>query len=282
MKTASVTLTLLADNTASPPFSAEHGFSVLLQVAGTGVAETLLLDTGREVLFANADLLGADLSAVTDVVLSHGHYDHTDALPRFLGRYPGVTVHASIGVFRDHYSMSGGSCRSVALSAAARVALDGLDNDRLHLFSGAAEIAGGLVSLAENIPHVHPLEIPSKFLFADPACLVPDTVPDELVLWMQTASGLVILTGCCHAGFINTCEQVRSLCPGIPVRAVMGGFHLGEAGSDRLDAVCAYIRRTGIGTVIPCHCTGEESILYFRKALDGIVRTGGSGTKFVF
>lgn len=284
MKTVTVELTLLADNTASPPFLAEHGFSVLLQVAeeGSGHVRTLLLDTGREVLFGNAELCGFDLSAVTDVALSHGHYDHTDALPLFLERYPETTVHASVGIFREHYSMSGGSCRIVALSAAARNALAKLDGQRLHLYSGTAEIAGGLVNLAEHIPQEHPLEIPSKFLFADPACLIPDTVPDEQVLWMRTKTGLVIVTGCCHAGFVNTCEHVRSLCPGVPLRAVIGGFHLGEAGSARLDSVCEYIRLHDIKTVVPCHCTGEAAIEHFHTALGGIVKAGGSGMRFAF
>lgn len=43
----------------------------------------------------------------------------------------------------------------------------------------------------------------------DAACLIPDLFPDELVLWFNSTKGLVILTGCCHAGIRDTCEMLR-------------------------------------------------------------------------
>jgi len=289
MKTASVRMTVLADNTASPPFLAEHGFSVLLRIRETGESgadgsrtRTILFDTGRSVLFGNAECCGADLSAVTDVVLSHGHYDHTDALPDFLARHPDVTVHASAAAAAPHYSTSTGSCRYIGLSSRTRSALDGLDGGHRRLFSGTAEIADGLVHLAENIPRLDPLETPSGFLFSDPSCLVPDTVPEELALWIRTGSGLVVLTGCCHSGFVNTCERVRSLCPGVPIRAVAGGFHLAGVGVERLETVRDYILLNGIDTVVPCHCTGADAIRYLRDELGPVVQSCGCGSEFVF
>ena len=49
----------------------------------------ILLDTGYSDVFAeNAARLGIDLSRVTDIVLSHGHNDHTGGLPAFFERFP--------------------------------------------------------------------------------------------------------------------------------------------------------------------------------------------------
>ena len=112
-----VKITVLADNAATPPYRAEHGFSALVEAhREDGATDAVLFDVGMGALFGNAALAGVDLSRVTDVALSHGHYDHTDALGAFLERYPDARVHASTEVFRDHYSLRTGTCRKIALS----------------------------------------------------------------------------------------------------------------------------------------------------------------------
>ena len=56
--------------------------------------------------------------------------------------------------------------------------------------------------------------------------------PDPLVLDDQALvinvrdKGLVVLTGCGHAGIVNICRYARRLTGDQPVYAVMGGFHL--------------------------------------------------------
>lgn len=279
----SIDITILADNAAAPPYLAEHGFSAFLEVrategsGGPSASRVVLFDVGMGALFGNAVTAGVDLSRVTDVVLSHGHYDHTDALAAFLARYTDVRVHSSAGIFRDHYSMKTGACRKISLSDENRNALVELPRNRFVPFSGTASIADGLVGLAEGIPLNDPLELPSPLLFADSRCRVPDSVPDELVLWMETEKGLVILTGCCHSGFVNTCECVRALSPGKPILAVIGGFHLAGVPEERLESTAAYIETQDIQRVVPCHCTGDAEIDWLRERLGKRVTKGECG-----
>ena len=294
MKQSSVAITILADNTAFEPYRAEHGFSAFVRLSAANLSEKsdagsrsdesyiILFDTGQSVLFENADTAGIDLDTVQNIVLSHGHYDHTNALSRFLTRYPDVSIYASHKILRPHYSLRTGTVRNIALSEDVRVALDSLPETQFCRFSGKTEICGGLAGLAENIPHVHPLEKPSPLLFADEKCTVPDTVPDELVLWVETSAGLVILTGCCHAGFINTCEYVRT-CSGLnTIHAVLGGLHLEGVCEVRLAAIAEYIRSNNIDLIIPCHCTGDAAITYLEKELGSIIQKGKSGKRIIF
>jgi 7,8-dihydropterin-6-yl-methyl-4-(beta-D-ribofuranosyl)aminobenzene 5'-phosphate synthase len=288
--TDKLTITILADNSASSPYRAEHGFSALVDLDSRGIGNTgakgssrpILFDVGVGALFDNVASAGVDLSRVGDVVLSHGHYDHTDALPEFLSLVPGVNVHASADFFRPHYSLRTGSPRSIGLSAENRSVLAALSPGRFSPFRGEKTIAGGQIILSDKIPRVEPLETPSPLLFADEACSIPDAVPDELFFLADTAKGLVILTGCCHAGFINTCERARALSGDRPIYAVVGGFHLANVGEERMAATADYIVACDIPHVIACHCTGDAEIDWLKARLGTVVTKGECGMAFSF
>lgn len=277
-----VTLTILADNTASAPYKSEHGFSAFVEERGADYAHFVLFDTGMGVLFENAPVAGIDFSQVGDVVLSHGHYDHTDALSLFLQNHPSVRIHASSAVFREHYSLRTGSCRKIGLSDGNRILLSALPEGQFCAFEKETSIANGRIHLAGRIPRVNPLETPSPLLFDDSACSVPDYVPDEIVLWTKTAAGIVILTGCCHAGFINTCEYVRAVSGIDTIHAVIGGFHLAKVSEERLRATVEYIRMRKVARVIPCHCTGDTEIEWLKEKLGTTITRGECGGKFTF
>ena len=271
-----VQITVLADNTADLPFVSEHGFAAVIDVCGEHT-HRILFDTGRGALFANAPAAGVDLNLCEALVLSHGHYDHTDALPEFMARYPRARIHASTGIFRHHYSKRTGTCRFIGLSPESRIAILAPESTYVP-FSGNTSICAGRVSLADNIPRNHPLETPSPLLFEDEACTVSDTVPDELVLWTDTPDGLVILTGCCHAGFMNTVNFVKSFVPDRPVALVAGGFHLAGVAAERIEATAAFIREQGIRRVAAFHCTGDDETRRLAELTGGIVEAGHCGT----
>jgi len=164
MKDSSVIITILADNTATPPYTAEHGFSAFIELRDTDSSHFLLFDTGRGVLFDNALLAGVDLAQVKDIILSHGHYDHTDALDQFLEKYPNVRIHASSHIFRKHYSMRTGTVRPISLSNGVLSLLKKLSKQQFLSFTGMTSCIDSKIYLAENIPHINPLETPSPLL----------------------------------------------------------------------------------------------------------------------
>jgi 7,8-dihydropterin-6-yl-methyl-4-(beta-D-ribofuranosyl)aminobenzene 5'-phosphate synthase len=101
-------------------------------------------------------------------------------------------------------------------------------------------------------------------------------------MWIATQRGLIVITGCCHAGLINTLTFIRSLTDNEPIYAVMGGLHLLHATQQRLIKTCDYIRSIGIKEIIPCHCTGEMAVGYMEETCNAQVKKGGVGKQYKF
>ncbi|WP_455391809.1 MBL fold metallo-hydrolase [[Eubacterium] cellulosolvens] len=89
-------ITIVYDNTASPPFESDWGFACLVETNET----TLLFDTGAkgELLLENMEKLELDPQKIQAVMLSHDHWDHTGGLESLLRLTP------EIAVYRPTYS----------------------------------------------------------------------------------------------------------------------------------------------------------------------------------
>ena len=263
----------------------EHGFSCLVE---TSDCYNVLFDLGQNNVFENAKVLGKDLSTVDCLVLSHGHYDHTGGLATFLEHNRKANVVASNEIFSEHYSMSTGSVRVIGLSEKNTHALKGLSpeetsTERTKLFATEIEIynSGQIkISAHGNIGQTHPLETPSPYLFTDSACTQPDTMKDEIILVLETERGLFLVTGCCHAGFINMCQTITNR-TGKHIYGILGGFHLEGVSEQRLEATRDYIRQANIQKVYPCHCTGDKEIAWLENELPGVAKKACLGNTIV-
>ena len=87
--------------------------------------------------------------------------------------------------------------------------------------------------------------------------LVEDTIPEDISLVLDTEKGLVIVSGCGHAGVVNTFEYARAAIRNAPVQAAIGGFHLFAAGDDTLGWTAGKLRGMGVQSLIGAHCTGD-------------------------
>jgi 7,8-dihydropterin-6-yl-methyl-4-(beta-D-ribofuranosyl)aminobenzene 5'-phosphate synthase len=97
--------------------------------------------------------------------------------------------------------------------------------------------------------------------------LVEDTLPEDMSLVLNTAKGLVIVTGCGHAGVVNTLEAARERIRKAPVHAVLGGLHLFEADEKALSWTTEQLRGMGVAHLLGAHCTGVESTIILRGLL---------------
>jgi 7,8-dihydropterin-6-yl-methyl-4-(beta-D-ribofuranosyl)aminobenzene 5'-phosphate synthase len=115
-------------------------------------------------------------------------------------------------------------------------------------------------------------EIPRRFPFeqGDPAkrtIRLPDgtTQPDELLddsaLAYRSPEGLVIITGCSHAGICNITEYAREVCSVRKVRDIIGGFHLLSPAPKRLAKTGKYLNRLHLSDLHTCHCTSPSAKL---------------------
>jgi 7,8-dihydropterin-6-yl-methyl-4-(beta-D-ribofuranosyl)aminobenzene 5'-phosphate synthase len=117
-----------------------------------------------------------------------------------------------------------------------------------------------------------------------PAGLVEDNIPEDQSLVLNTPPGLVVITGCGHAGIVNILTFARKEYPQSPVQAVIGGLHLFAASDTQVDWTADKLKEFGTSYLLGAHCTGIESV-YRIRARAGLTRrsavVGAVGATFV-
>jgi 7,8-dihydropterin-6-yl-methyl-4-(beta-D-ribofuranosyl)aminobenzene 5'-phosphate synthase len=136
---------------------------------------------------------------------------------------------------------------------------------------GPSEI-GPAVWLTGPVPRTHPERNWSVAgRVQTPGGLVEDTVPEDSSVIVDTSEGLVVVSGCGHAGIVNTMEYARKIVRAAPVVAAIGGFHLFGASDDTLVWTGARLKEFGVRYLLGAHCTGIEAVYKLRAAL-GLAR----------
>ena len=141
------------------------------------------------------------------------------------------------------------------------------------------EVVRGIRTTGE-ILRMHPEEAFTNSFYEDPEGQTPDLFMDDQALCIATEQGTVVLLGCAHAGVINTLDHVVHVTEGAPIRAVIGGMHLGSVTEKRLAWTLYELRRFDIGMLAPMHCTGQKATAALWKAFPGVCREWGAGTSF--
>ncbi|TKG94701.1 MBL fold metallo-hydrolase [Puteibacter caeruleilacunae] len=231
-------LVVLADNVAGRRCIAEHGLSFYIEAD-----KKILLDTGSSDLFMqNAQRLNIDVENVDAVVLSHGHDDHTGGLTYLNGL--DVVAHSEVFMKRYrkrnktplHLPMSKEECSS---------------RFNLTLSDKPLWLSEEIVFLGE-IPRLNDFEA-KETAFLDKEGN-DDFVIDDSGIAVKTKKGLVVVSGCAHAGICNMTEYAKEVTGMDDVYAVVGGFHL--MGNDELTSKTVdYFKQIGVEKVIPGHCT---------------------------
>jgi 7,8-dihydropterin-6-yl-methyl-4-(beta-D-ribofuranosyl)aminobenzene 5'-phosphate synthase len=280
----SVKVTVLSTMLAGNPSEGvgEWGFAAFVEVDG----RRLLVDTGArpDTVLRNAAELRIDLSTVTDLVLTHNHGDHTGGLvtlrrelskknPQALSR-----AHVSRGIFVSRLNAQGRETNGLLPLKAEYESLGGsfVEHD------GPSQIAPG-VWLTGPIPRVHPernyggLTGGAAPRLQTPAGPVEDNVPEDSSVIIPTASGLIVVTGCGHAGIINTLDHARAFAKQPRVHAAIGGFHLFSASDDHLAWTAGKLREFGVEHFLGAHCTGIEAVMRIRQTLGLSRRTAAVG-----
>jgi len=100
-------------------------------------------------------------------------------------------------------------------------------------------------------------------------------IPEQSLV-VETAQGLVVVTGCGHPGVARIVAAVRSRRTEA-VHLVLGGFHLRDSGREDIQAVIGEFRRLGVERAAPCHCTGDRAIEMFSAAYGADFAKAGVG-----
>jgi 7,8-dihydropterin-6-yl-methyl-4-(beta-D-ribofuranosyl)aminobenzene 5'-phosphate synthase len=251
-----------ADGETVAGLRAEHGFSALVTVRSGSSSSTLLFDTGAspDALAVNAERLGIDVGGLQGVVLSHGHYDHAggfDGLARLRGRsgLP-LTVHPAVWT-RRRLALPGG--RDLEMPTLSRGALERegfgvVERRQPSLLAGGILITGEVDRVTEferGMPPQHQAWDGQRWQH-DPA-----VIDDQALVINVRGRGLVIVTGCGHAGVVNIIRHAMRLTGVRSLLAVIGGFHLsGPAFEPVIEPTVAALTELAPELIVPGHCTG--------------------------
>lgn len=277
-------ITILSTMLADGRELGEWGFAALVEVDG----HRILFDTGAhdDLVLKNANTLGIDLRDVPEVILSHNHWDHVGGLmtlrrsvltvaPRALSR-----THVGEGIFFSRGPSDRGGDENELIRIRPEYEATG---GEFVVHSGPAEIHPG-VWLTGPVPRKFPERNWSgSGTVVTPAGTVEDNVPEDMALVFDTPQGLVVLTGCGHAGVINIIEDARTIIRPEHVLALIGGVHLFNASEQTLAWTAEKLREFGVENIVGAHCTGIEPVYRFRREL-GLDRAhavvGAVGAKF--
>ncbi|MGA2122055.1 MAG: MBL fold metallo-hydrolase [Methanoregula sp.] len=265
---------------------AEHGLSCLVRVFAGRSEHAILFDAGlsRDCLFHNTREMGLDLSAVEAVVLSHGHFDHTGGLAEIFcgaGRQVPLIVHPDAFLRRRLNNPAKGPVELPQLDA---VALKKAGADILRRKEPSTLAAGHLLVTGE-VERTTPFEkgLPGMEAYVDDRW-TPDPIRDDQALVINVRGrGLIVISGCAHAGIINTVEYARKITGVENVHAVMGGFHLtGPLFEPVIQPTIDAMKRIDPAYVVPMHCTGWKAINRFAEEMPGRFILNTVGTMYVF
>jgi 7,8-dihydropterin-6-yl-methyl-4-(beta-D-ribofuranosyl)aminobenzene 5'-phosphate synthase len=283
-----VSVTILSSNLANGATVGEWGLSALVEADG----QCVLFDAGRypDTVLRNAEALNVDLSCVTDVVLSHFHFDHTTGLLPILqnlrsqGVEAGLRVHVASGFFLPRRIPSSSGDAEWNQMIAMRDSLEAVGVSFIE-HDGPAEILPS-IWVTGSISRPNPEKnYPSTIHVRMDGEWIEDYVPDSQGLTVVTPQGHIVLLGCGHSGVVNALEHVRANIADLPIHALMGGLHLFSASDEVLGWTGDRLREIGVEHLMAGHCTGIEPLIRLRTALNLSRRTavvGAVGSQFVY
>ena len=257
---------LMENSAMDERFICEHGLSLYIEANG----KKILFDAGQTDAFAeNALKMGVDLASVDLCVLSHGHYDHSGGLTRFLeiNNHAPVYMHRRAG--EPHYN---GTEKYIGISAAL------IDHPRVMLTGDSLDLGDGLRlctcnALASGCPaSARGMTVKCGEAFTQ------DSFDHEQYLIIEENGKRTVISGCSHKGILDI---VKWLKPNV----LVGGFHfvkLNPEGADAeflesaahqlLERDCSYY--TG-------HCTGEAAFAFLKERMGDRLQAIPAGKELI-
>ena len=261
LKSTEYEITVLATNIANFKGIGEWSFSALLESEN----ESIIFDTGfdENTVLHNADLLGKDLSKVEKVILSHFHGDHTGGLIKlrktFMKENPDAfsEVYVAEGFFEQRYDENGN----------LRGFIGGFDDVKrfiqetkklginFNVIDKPYEIANNLMLTGPVERIFEKVVVSPGFFIKKNGQLIDDLLKDDQSLGIKTSKGWYMMSGCGHAGMMNTAHKFQTIDDN-DVYGAIGGFHLYRSSDDDISKTAYSLKEFGLKQLIGGHCTG--------------------------
>jgi 7,8-dihydropterin-6-yl-methyl-4-(beta-D-ribofuranosyl)aminobenzene 5'-phosphate synthase len=264
---------------------AEHGLSLLVAVSVGEQTHHILFDCGYSKVGVphNVKMLGIDLGNVEAIVLSHGHMDHTGALypiVETLGGSIPVILHPDAFLAPRYFGLEDGR----KLTFPQTLSRQDMENRGMEVIERRRPslVAEGTIAVTGEIERVTDFEkgLPNALAERNGALEHDDILDDQSLVIELKGKGLVVISGCAHAGIINTMLYAQKITGINTIHAVLGGFHLqGPAFEPIIEQTIAEFKTIKPAVSVPMHCTGWRAIKRFSEEFPSAFALNSVGTR---
>jgi 7,8-dihydropterin-6-yl-methyl-4-(beta-D-ribofuranosyl)aminobenzene 5'-phosphate synthase len=245
---------------------AEHGFSALVTVESGGRRSSVLYDAGLtpDGLARNLDVLGVPVRDLRAIVISHGHADHHGGLEGLFARYGRcrlpLVIHPEAWRERKAVMPTGAEIRLPPPSRADLEA-EGLElvEERGHtLLLDDTALVSGQVERVTDFETGFPIHYARAGDDWEPDPMIWD---DQNIIVNVKDRGLVIVSGCSHAGAVNVLRNAQRLTGEHRIAGFIGGCHLtGGLFEPIIVPTVEAFAAAGVSRVLPAHCSGWKAV----------------------
>jgi len=275
------------DSFSRPQLRAEHGVSMLVTIYENGNKDSFLFDTGVTIdgVLHNMDALEVKPNELHAIVLSHGHTDHTRGLIGLIKRYGRpripIVLHPDAFLKRKNVFPDGHETEHIPPSQRDLEAegVEIIQERAPTMLVGGHALVTGQIARTTSFEKGNPTQVawiddkwqPDPWIHDDQAVII--NVKDK---------GLVVLTGCGHAGVVNTLKHARDLTEVSRIHAVIGGFHLtGPVFEPIVAPTIQALKEFNPGIIVPEHCTGWRAMHLIAQDFPDAFVPNSVGTRMV-
>ena len=270
----------------SDTLMAEHGLSLFITVYIGEKRHTVLFDTGYSQVGVphNLKRLGVDLKEIKAIVLSHGHMDHTGSLYVLLDSMPyrvPLVVHPDAFLFPRYFMLDDGT----RLEFPKTLVRDDLQERKIEVLESKTPslIADNTVMITGEVERTTKFEkgLPNALMERDGEIVKDPISDDQAVIINLRGKGLVVVSGCSHAGIINTVLFAEKITGIQRVHTILGGFHLsGPAFEPLIESTIVELKKMAPEIIVPMHCTGWKAIKKFSEEFASSFILNSVGSRF--
>ncbi len=276
---------------------AEHGLGFLINIYDMDdlddmdwpkLKKKFIFDTGgpNRTYLHNLDVRNYNLYDVDNIILSHWHYDHTGGLNEILKRIEkDITIICHPDAKYERFFRRAEEIKNKDLNGKTReeilpllstskiVSQEPVNLERIKDLGGNMVFskdpyelykdADLKITVSGEIPRKYKEEDFNNFFSLQEETLKVDKILDDKCLIFEYNENIVLLTGCCHSGIMNTVDYVKNMTdPDKPITHIIGGMHMANASRERFSSTIKFFKtlKSEKLYLFPIHCSGERFI----------------------
>lgn len=264
---------------------AEHGLCLLVKVKRGEKSHCILFDCGYTKIGVphNIEILGVDPQQIEAIVLSHGHMDHTGAIYPIIesiSKSIPVILHPEAFISPRFFGLDDGR----KLKFPQTLIKEDMKSKGLEIVENRfpSLLADSMIAVTGEVERVTGFEkgLPNALLERDGKIESDMILDDQSLVIKVKDKGLVIISGCGHAGIINIVFYAKKITGVDKIHAVLGGFHLsGPIFEPIIEKTITEFKKISPEIIIPMHCTGWKAIKRFSEEFPNSFILNSVGTK---